>query len=277
MLNIATLLVFSFLMGISSFGSGLLPLYLNLNEMHISLVSALGTGIIISSALTIVLEEGLSTLQSSGSDLSMFGPYILFGFIAMYLFDNLGKAFRYQNLSLDTGIQDRDVNEHIYPESSQWSNLFTSVLRTSTTLGLCIHSLTDGIALASSILTRNMRIGVIIFFIVAIHKLPSAFALTSILLREGLPKDLIYKHVGLFSLSAPSGAILTYIIARLLNLSDLPYYTGALLLFSGGTFLYVGFHSLMTITDNRGRISKLELGLSILGMVLPLVFSLLRE
>jgi len=245
--------------------------------MHISLVSALGTGIIISSALTIVLEEGLSTLQSSGSDLSMFGPYILFGFIAMYLFDNLGKAFRYQNLSLDTGIQDRDVNEHIYPESSQWSNLFTSVLRTSTTLGLCIHSLTDGIALASSILTRNMRIGVIIFFIVAIHKLPSAFALTSILLREGLPKDLIYKHVGLFSLSAPSGAILTYIIARLLNLSDLPYYTGALLLFSGGTFLYVGFHSLMTITDNRGRISKLELGLSILGMVLPLVFSLLRE
>ena len=114
----------------------------------------------------------------------------------------------------------------------------------STTLGLCIHAAADGIALgASSSSTSTTSLSLIIFVAIMVHKAPAAFGLTSVLLKQGLGKRGARAHLVIFSLAAPAGALCTWTLVRTLGgggtsePASMRWWTGVLLLFSGGTFL----------------------------------------
>ncbi|KAA6411742.1 MAG: hypothetical protein FRX48_05023 [Lasallia pustulata] len=96
----------------------------------------------------------------------------------------------------------------------------------STTLGLSIHALADGIALGASSTTPS-SLSLLIFLAIMIHKAPAAFGLTSVLLRQGVGKRGARARLVLFSLAAPVGAVGT-----------------------GGTFLYVAMHTMQE--DDEG-------------------------
>ena len=80
-----------------------------------------------------------------------------------------------------------------------------------------------------------------------IHKAPAAFGLTSVLLKQGLGRRKARAHLMAFSLAAPTGAIITWAIVRLLGgggegegasgAEYMKFWTGVILLFSGVTFL----------------------------------------
>jgi zinc transporter 9 len=167
----------------------------------------------------------------------------------------------------------------------------------ATTIGLVIHAAADGIALGASSSTSNTGLSFIIFFAIMVHKAPAAFGLTSVLLKQGLSKRSARSHLLLFSLAAPAGALLTWVFAHALgigrvgNAENAGWWTGMLLLFSGGTFLYVAMHTMQESGPDResplnghangsidGRESlKIEQGHSIkdllaavFGMILPL-------
>ena len=78
-----------------------------------------------------------------------------------------------------------------------------------------------------------------------VHKAPAAFGLTSVLLKQGLGKRAARAHLVFFSLAAPAGALATWMAVRTLGggVADgaeeesVRWWTGVLLLFSGGTFL----------------------------------------
>jgi zinc transporter 9 len=79
-----------------------------------------------------------------------------------------------------------------------------------------------------------------------LHKGPAAFGLTSVLLKQGLSKRNARAHLAVFSLAAPIGAIGTWMIVNLLGRAGLArsdengggvWWTGVVLIFSGGTFL----------------------------------------
>jgi len=117
----------------------------------------------------------------------------------------------------------------------------------ATTTGLVIHAAADGIALGASSSASNTGLSFIIFFAIMVHKAPAAFGLTSVLLKQGLSKKTARSHLLLFSLAAPTGALLTWVAAHALgvgNIESAEWWTGMLLLFSGGTFLYVAMHTM---------------------------------
>ena len=117
----------------------------------------------------------------------------------------------------------------------------------ATTTGLVIHAAADGIALGASSSASNTGLSFIIFFAIMVHKAPAAFGLTSVLLKQGLSKKSARSHLLLFSLAAPTGALLTWVAAHALgvgNIESAEWWTGMLLLFSGGTFLYVAMHTM---------------------------------
>lgn len=76
-----------------------------------------------------------------------------------------------------------------------------------------------------------------------IHKAPAAFGLTSVLLKQGLGKRGARAHLVVFSLAAPVGAVGTWMLVRVLggggegSEEGMRWWTGVVLLFSGGTFL----------------------------------------
>lgn len=111
----------------------------------------------------------------------------------------------------------------------------------STTAGLVIHAAADGIALGAS--TSSAGLSFIIFIAIMVHKAPASFGLTSILLKQGLSNRAVRGHLLVFSLAAPIGAILTWLIAHTIMAGHAgdeqatKWRTGVLLLFSAGTFL----------------------------------------
>ncbi|RYP68453.1 hypothetical protein DL770_008441 [Monosporascus sp. CRB-9-2] len=118
----------------------------------------------------------------------------------------------------------------------------------ATTIGLVIHAAADGIAMGASAASSDASLGLIVFLAIMIHKAPAAFGLTSVLLKQGLSKRAARGHLIVFSLASPFGAWTTFVLVALLGGGTGSewdqWWTGMLLLFSAGTFLYVAMHAM---------------------------------
>lgn len=168
------------------------------------------------------------------------GLSLILGFILMYLLDTLPA------LSPTTNARPQSTNIYSLSDLSSTAPRpsHQHPQRTlSTTLGLCIHAAADGIALgASSSSTATASLSLIIFVAIMVHKAPAAFGLTAVLLKQGLGKRGARAHLVVFSLAAPAGAVATWVAVRALGgggaeEEGMRWWTGVLLLFSGGTFL----------------------------------------
>lgn len=180
------------------------------------------------------------SVQSQREPHAWIGLSLVLGFILMYLLDTLPILAQ---------TTTKHTHSNIYSLSDLSSSPAPSTTAPpqrslSTTLGLCIHAAADGIALgASSASAATASLSLIIFVAIMVHKAPAAFGLTSVLLKQGLTKRLARAHLVVFSLAAPAGALCTWIIVRALGGGGqgepalMKWWTGVLLLFSGGTFL----------------------------------------
>jgi zinc transporter 9 len=198
------------------------------------------------------------------------GISLIAGFILMYLIDTLPRRassssqpqrfqinltqFSLNRPSISSPNPESSPQESEYHDTSQTSSGSTS-RPSSTTVGLVIHACADGIALGASSTSSGAsssgrNLSFIIFIALMIHKAPAAFGLTTTLLKQGLSKRAARAHLIVFSLAAPAGALVTWAAASLLGYGGLPesmsaeFATGVLLLFSGGTFLYVAMHTM---------------------------------
>ncbi|XP_044721107.1 ZIP zinc transporter domain-containing protein [Hirsutella rhossiliensis] len=186
------------------------------------------------------------------------GFSMVLGFVLMFLIDRLPRHAtetfqsgpQTTHMSLDSlGVDGALADD----EADGFLGSLTPTPRRArslaTTIGLVIHAAADGIAMGASSATSNMKLGLIIFIAIMIHKAPAAFGLTSVLLRQGLSKRAARGHLIVFSMAAPVGALATWLLIKLLGGDDLgdaqgQWWTGMLLLFSGGTFLYVAMHAM---------------------------------
>lgn len=165
------------------------------------------------------------------------GIALISGFILMYLVDTLPQLAPPSAPSRSNIFTMSDLSSNGAGSSSTDQ---PSRFKMSTTLGLLIHAFADGIALGAS--STMPGLSFIVFFAIMIHKAPAAFGLTTVLLRQGLTKRVARVHLAAFSLAAPAGAIVTWLIVGLLGgmggpESGMKWWTGLILLFSGGTFL----------------------------------------
>lgn len=182
------------------------------------------------------------------------GLSLIMGFILMFLIDKLPRhaSEKLQAPAAPRQISLNNLSQGIsnISSSDEESDGFFQSLTPSpkqsrslaTTTGLVIHASADGIAMGASASTSNTKLGFIIFIAIMVHKAPAAFGLTSVLLKQGLSKRAARGHLIVFSLAAPFGAITTFLLVNILGGGNIEgvtgqWWTGMLLLFSGGTFL----------------------------------------
>jgi zinc transporter 9 len=251
------------------------------------------------------------------------GVALILGFIVMFVVDHLPEALapskpQYQPLHISLS----DLSRGPHNSSSLSLNTMTAPVSpmpermiqtpppksSATTIGLVIHAFADGIALGASSTAPSTSLSLIIFFAIMLHKAPAAFGLTSVLLKQGLSKRTARTHLIMFSLAAPAGAVFTWGVVHALGRSTLggddglTWTTGWVLLFSGGTFLYVfpapralihtnrlryvAMHAMTEATSShddpmangyiesyrsRNTLSKSDIATAMAGMLIPLV------
>ncbi len=220
---------------LGAFAAGIAPRYLSITKTRYwPATTAIAAGLLLASAMVIVIPEGFEVLFLSHetgsiphSERFLGLPPVLASGLAI-----LG------GFMLMLGLEARGISHEI-DGHRQTVRLLS--------LGLGIHALTDGLALGASVATNLMAITLPILAAVTIHKLPVAFGLGAFLwsernTAEGRPM----RSLLAFSLATPVGLILTFLFLRHLSHE----WIGLMLLFSGGTFLYVA------AVDVLGRIRK---------------------
>ncbi|KAF9906420.1 hypothetical protein EC991_000667 [Linnemannia zychae] len=229
------------------------------------------------------------------------GLALLSGFILMFLIDQMGPTHAHSHnnhvsVADFTELHNLQLDDNnIRMPSAAGMNVGSGKNRGNPiTIGLVVHAAADGIALGASASRPELRF--IVFLAIMLHKAPAAFGLSTVLLQHGFSRRQTRQQVGIFALAAPIGALLTYIFIQLSGHHEeasLHWWTGMLLLFSGGTFLYVAMHvmSEMNNSDKNSGSSGYSVGgaggdkgLSVVdvlcvigGMIVPLILSVDHE
>uniref|UniRef100_A0A5S6QYX9 Zinc transporter ZIP9 n=1 Tax=Trichuris muris TaxID=70415 RepID=A0A5S6QYX9_TRIMR len=150
------------------------------------------------------------------------------------------------------------------------------------TVGLIVHSATDGIAVGAASFAHS-SVTVIVFFAVLLHKAPAAFGLSVYLLNNGLEISRVRNHLIAFSSAAPLAMLLTFFfVNQTQSISGAGASSdtiGILLLLSAGSFLYVAtVHILPSVplhsqasTSLIRRWLSLELLCLFIGSAIPLL------
>lgn len=295
------LLLLALVMGISTFLGGLAPLKLQLSSTMINYISLFSMGILVGTSLVLIIPEGIETLYKSldqdsfSSAPTYIGLSLLLGFIIMYILDGLPVILSSLNIKME-------FNPQVFSSAEGFASLsikdsLQSILDTSLTLGLIFHALVDGVSLGSSFVSDDIAFQFIFFIVIIIHKLPTAFSLTSILMKENLNPQAIRLHLAVFSLMSPLSSIVTYLIIAFSNKNN-QFVIGILFLFSAGTFLYVVNHVMTEVSSrekpefsslppssseseetlsHHPKLTGKEFLISIAGMVVPIGLSFIGE
>lgn len=187
-----------------------------------------------------------------------------------------------------------------HPATSSHSPSTTSSSSNSTLIGLIIHSASDGLAMGAAFSSSQTHLHLLIFFAILLHKAPSAFALGTYLIAAHVPRRRARRQLMVFSAAAPLSTVLTYLVLNGVQFGEgedgvesarrMVMWTGIVLLFSAGSFLYVAaVHVLPEMMhetkaavrsggrsgDMSGAAGKVEVYrdtlIVVLGMVTPLI------
>ncbi|RWS17802.1 zinc transporter ZIP9-like protein [Dinothrombium tinctorium] len=277
--TVLTLLSFSMLFG--SYFAGTIPLVFTFSESKVRLLTILGSGILVGTALAVIIPEGVNTIYESAHEFnhhlkvptshpksddvphSIIGVTLVLGFVFMLLIDQIANKHT-SNTTYTVAISESLENGDSSPSFRHSSKI-------TATIGLIVHAAADGVALGASATTSHTDVEMVVFLAIMLHKAPAAFGLVTFLMHEGLEKARLKKHLIAFSLSAPMAAFITYFGISQSTQETLSSYnaTGVAMLFSAGTFLYVAtVHVLPEITQHQ-QLRLTELFTLIAGALLP--------
>lgn len=271
------LVVLSVVMLLGSYLSGSIPLFMSLSEEKLQLVSVMGAGLLVGTALSVIIPEGMQTLVMAYSQKDhgepgelkeahqdnpvphIIGMSLVLGFIFMLFVDQVAAS------------KNKDVESAGRRGNVSWT----------ATLGLVVHAAADGVALGAAATTNQTDVEIIVFLAIMLHKAPASFGLVTYLLHEGLERGRIRRHLLIFALAAPVLALVTFLLLTIHGRENLDTFsaTGIAMLFSAGTFLYVAtVHVLPEVTslgkDHSSGFSKSELAMLVVGAILPLFLTM---
>ena len=124
-------------------------------------------------------------------------------------------------------------------------------------LGILVHAAADGVAMGSSVESSDVSLRVVVILAILVHKAPASVGICTLLMSRHSSKNQIRFAVLVFAVTTPVFALLTYgILQGLLTATGSTGAVigsreiGAILSFSGGTFLFVAIHAVMELASH---------------------------
>jgi zinc and cadmium transporter len=117
-------------------------------------------------------------------------------------------------------------------------------------IGLSIHTLTAGIALASAVMARSDHnseyiLGLGVFLAIVLHQPADSFTIVTMMLGGGASRKRAHWINFLFAMTLPLGSLLFFVAHRLVAGGFQEQLSGAVLAFSAGMFLCIALSDLL--------------------------------
>jgi zinc and cadmium transporter len=167
---------------------GLLPLVRDWSYRGLILPVSLSGGVLLGAAFFEMIPESAPAL---GSHL---GTPLVAGFLMIFVLEHF-------------------VLVHPHPEdAAEHGQAHHIHFGLTAYVGISFHNLLDGLAISATY--RNPALGSAVLMAIVFHKVPTAFALTSLLMLDRWKRTSIVFWMSLFALGTPVGAILTWLFLR---------------------------------------------------------------
>jgi zinc and cadmium transporter len=227
----------------ASIAGGMIPVWFRLTHRWMEFAVSFVAGVMLGVGLLHMLPHALSQVRASTSDPS--GNVVavmlwrLLGLLVMFFIERF-FCFHHH------GVEDGEVvcehdhaedNSHEHGHDITWSGAV---------LGLTLHSIIAGVALAASVAHGHETLklpGFGIFLVILLHKPFDSMTIATLMARGGW--SLFSRHLvnGLFSLAIPLGAVIFHV--GLLGEGEGGATLGYVLAFAAGTFLCISLSDLL--------------------------------
>lgn len=223
----------------ASLAGGWLPALLHLNHARLQIAVSLVSGLMVGLALLHLLPHGAEELGSPGRA----SAWLLGGFLAMFFLQRF-LPFHHHEVG-----DESDAHDHSHHHPAHSAGPVTQPLSwMGVAVGLSIHSLLDGLALAAAVVSSERGHGVALglgtALAVILHKPFGAMAITTLIKATRQPGKLLHWVNLLFAMVTPIGAALFFVGAGHL-VQEYPQLLGAALAFSAGSFLCIACADLL--------------------------------
>lgn len=225
---------------VASLAGGWLPSLLHLNHARLQIAVSLVSGLMVGLALLHLLPHGAEELGSTGKA----SAWMLAGFLAMFFLQRFLPFHHHE-------VGDGEPHEHSCGHDHHAHGEEPAAQPLSwmgVALGLSIHSVLDGLALAAAVLSakhgHGVALGLGTAMAVILHKPFGAMAITTLIKASHAPGKWLHWVNLFFALVTPIGAALFFLGTGHVVL-DHPAWLGAVLAFSAGTFLCIACADLL--------------------------------
>ncbi|KAL3134435.1 hypothetical protein ABBQ38_006493 [Trebouxia sp. C0009 RCD-2024] len=287
--SLVTLCVLTF---VGSMLAGLAPLFLGVSESHLQTISAVGAGLLIGTALEVILPEGSEAFgtarQDGGNEQhlpeSLLGAALISGFVIMLLLDQVHTAvsmsFQTSPPPANNGSEDPgEVQELLEAQNGlRKKHVLTKTASDPAArayIGLMVHSAADGFAVGAATRSDSSALGVTIAIAMVLHKAPVAFGLATSFMAANWTWQKSQKALLAFCSTSPLAALITYALIGATPALSSASSTALCVLFSGGTVLYAAcMHVVPQVVGHDAALDRVQLAAVVCGSVLPLLLTL---
>jgi zinc and cadmium transporter len=244
------LFVYCVLTMVASLAGGWLLMMIHLNHTRLQMAVSFVAGLMLGIALLHFLPDANEHLGS----LKKTVEWMLGGFLAMFF---VQRFFHFHHHDLPEGDpEDCCGHEHEHDHAELHAGHAHTLADKSakqlswvgTALGMTLHSLLDGLALAAVVAAGaqdNEKIaGLGVALVVILHKPFDAMAVSTLMAAGGSSKASRHLLNGLFALASPLGAVFFYFGASHFATSNVPV-LGCALAFCAGSFLCIASSDLL--------------------------------
>ncbi len=244
------LAIYCLLVLLASLAGGWLLLVIHPTHARLQIAISLVAGLMLGIALLHFLPDAAEQLQS----VDRTANWVLSGFLAMFF---LQRFFHFHHHDSPEGDPEDCCHDHEEAVGHDESHHHAHTLADKsakqlswigTALGLTLHSLLDGLALAAAVtagsLGHTQLAGLGVALVVILHKPFDAMAVSTLMTASGSSR--FSRHIlnGVFALVTPIGAALFYLGANSIADSN-AVFLGCSLAFCAGTFLCIASSDLL--------------------------------
>lgn len=198
------LILLTVVMLVGSYLAGSIPLVVNLSEEKLKVITVFGAGLLVGTALAVIIPEGIRALYSD-----ILPPAALSQPLNKVVIEppNVhSSSISNNNAPNGAGAESDGANEYTSTiglslvlgfvfmmvvdqiSSRRNTDSYGSDRNSTATIGLVVHAAADGVALGAAATTSHHDVEIIVFFAIMLHKAPAAFGLVSFLLHEGIER-----------------------------------------------------------------------------------------
>ncbi|MDZ4722388.1 MAG: ZIP family metal transporter [candidate division Zixibacteria bacterium] len=219
---------------------GMIPFVRRWSDEALHMFLAIGAGVFLGAVFVHLLPEVMSHDLPKETGIAVLFGFLLIFFIEKFLFSRGDGGYEHNHF----------------------------VLSISALIGLSVHALFDGFALAVG--SADKALGEVVFISIITHKVSEAFALGSLLNLAAIPRSKIFLFVLLFAAMTPIGAL---VIAPLLG-EQYAVFIHPLTGIATGTFLYIATGELLpeAFHSRKNRLINLLLLLTAVAMMTLISF-----